>query len=261
MPTCCLPARVSDNPSIRGGTPTVTSKGEIAKLPFRTRRDDTTAAVRQIVLSGALPSGARLRDTDLAATLGVSRPTVREAVRQLVYEGILVEEPYRGLVVAGFDDAALIDLADVRVAIETLAAERLARAADPDVGRQLEAQLRLIDSARDNSDADAVNEAHFGFHGLVHVLSGVPILAQMWDLIEGRTRLALRIDLDVRPDFERISVDHRAMLEAIRSRDEKTIDKFIANHIRGGAREVVEHRHGRALEPDTPKRPRGSRRS
>jgi DNA-binding GntR family transcriptional regulator len=216
----------------------VTSNGGIEKLPFRTRRDDTTAAVRREILSGSLPSGTRLKDIDLAESLGVSRATVREALRQLVYEGILVEEPYKGLVVASFDESAMKDLADVRVAIETLAAQRLARRADPEATRVLERQLNKIDSARDNRDAEAINDAHFGFHGLVHALSGVPILTQMWEVIGGRTRLALRLDFASQPDFRRISRDHWEMMAAIVSKKDAEIGRVVANHIRPAASRV-----------------------
>lgn len=226
---------------------TATHTRAIEKLPFRTRRDDTTAAVRREILSGSLPGGSRLKDIDMAASLGVSRPTVREALRQLVYEGLLVEEPYKGLVVASFDDATLRDLADVRVAIETVAAQRVAMRADPDARRLLEAQLQRIDLAQENRDADAINEAHFAFHGMVYGLSGVPVLNQMWDVIGGRTRLALSIDFESQPDFRRISRDHHKMLTVILSRKDAAISELIAGHIREGANHVVARRHSKAL--------------
>jgi DNA-binding GntR family transcriptional regulator len=227
---------------------TVTSNTGIEKLPFRTRRDDTTAAVRHEILNGSLPSGSRLKDIDLAASLGVSRATVREALRQLVYEGILIEEPYKGLVVASFDESAMRDLADVRVAIETLAAQRLAKRLDADLKRTLEAQLNRIDVAGADRDADAINDAHFAFHGLVHSLSGVPILSQMWEVIGGRTRLALRIDFNSQPEFRRISRDHREMVAAIYSKKDGEISRFVAGHIQAGATAVLSSRPSSSAE-------------
>lgn len=230
---------MSDDLAIDEQRGLILQMGAFLKVPARTRRDDTTAAIRRSILGGLVAPGTRLKDTDLALSLGVSRATVREAVRQLVHEGLIVHEPFRGLVVATIDDAALLDLADVRSAIESLAAQRLAASLTPLIIERLDAQLRQISSAVDADDADSVNEAHYAFHGLVHTLSEIPLLAQLWDVVEGRIRLALRIDLDVRTDFERIVLDHRAMLDTIRSRDDAAIAAFIGDHIRGNVRDVI----------------------
>jgi DNA-binding GntR family transcriptional regulator len=154
--------------------------------------------------------------------------------------------------VATIDDRALLDLADVRLALETLAAQRLGACLTPWMKERLEVQLSRLDAARDDRDPEALNEAHFGFHGLIYASSGVPLLGQLWDVVEGRIRLALRVDFDARPDFRRIALDHREMLAAISTRDEAAIFDSVSTHLRNSAREVIARRHQLAAvrQPD-----------
>src|SRR3990170_7949618 len=92
-----------------------------------TRREVVVDAIRRALLTGELVPGQRVKEAPLAATLGVSRPTVREAINQLVHEGSLVQVPYKGISVAQPSPQDLLDVAQVRVSLETLAALHVAR--------------------------------------------------------------------------------------------------------------------------------------
>src|SRR3990170_7303598 len=95
-----------------------------------TRREVVVDAIRRALLSGELVPGQRVKEAPLAEALGVSRPTVREAMNQLIHEGSLVQTPYKGITVAQPSPPDLLDVAQVRVSLETLAALHLAE--DPD---------------------------------------------------------------------------------------------------------------------------------
>lgn len=222
--------------------PAVDRLGNVNRVQARTRLAETTVAIRRLVLEGLLPTGSRFSDTEIAQALGVSRPTVREAVRQLVHEGLLVHEPYRGLRVATIDDQSLLDLASVRTALETLAASRIAASLPGAALEPLERCILELEKARRAGDGSALHDAHFRFHRAVHVSSGIDVLPAMWDVLESRIRLALRIDLEVRPDFDRVVADHRAFLDFIRLGDLAAIGAGVADHIRRSAAAVVERR-------------------
>jgi DNA-binding GntR family transcriptional regulator len=83
--------------------------------------------LRSAILTGQLLPGDRLKEVELSNELGVSRPTLREAIYQLIHEGLLVQEPYKGITVAGIDASTISDIAVVRVALETIAAKAIAR--------------------------------------------------------------------------------------------------------------------------------------
>ncbi len=214
----------------------------VAKISARTRLSQTTEAIRLLVLDGVVPTGGRLKDQELAMGLGVSRATVREAVRQLVHEGILVHEPYKGLRVASLDDQSYFDLSEVRAALEALGAKRVGATLTPDVDAQLEASLKRLRSAR---DAASFNEEHFAFHALLQHLAGSEILEQTWGIVEKRARMGMRIDYEIAPTLDRVT-PHVVVLDAIRTRDPDVIARAINDHVVASARDRVGRRH--ALE-------------
>ncbi len=212
---------------------------DVAKVSARTRLSETTEAIRRLVLDGVVPTGGRLKDQELAEALGVSRATVREAVRQLVHEGILIHEPYKGLRVASMDDQAYFDLSEVRAALEVLGAQRVGAAFSSEIEAQLEAAMGRIRSAH---DAVSFNEAHFGFHALLQHLAGNEVLEQTWGIVEKRARAGMRIDYEIDPTLDRVT-PHEILLDAIRSRDREAIAAAVNNHVLGSAADRVRRRH------------------
>lgn len=212
--------------------------GVIAKVATRTRLSETTESIRRLVLDGVVPTGSRLKEQELADALGVSRPTVREAVRQLVHEGILVHEPYKGLHVATVDDDHYVQLAEVRAALEIVGAQRVGARLTPEIDRQLVEALEVVRLA---DGVAAFNEAHFAFHALLQRLAGSDILEQAWDLVENRSRMMLRIDLEIDPMADRMT-PHLELIEAIRTRDQDLIAAAVREHVVGSARVRIAHR-------------------
>src|SRR5215472_16915505 len=96
----------------------------------QTRRDAVVHELRRSIMAGELVAGQRVREVQVAQQMGISRPTLHEAINQLIDEGLLEQEPYRGVVVASIDAKFITDVASVRVALETLAARAIAT--DPD---------------------------------------------------------------------------------------------------------------------------------
>jgi DNA-binding GntR family transcriptional regulator len=215
---------------------------DVPRLPSRTRRDDATAAIRRIVLDGVMPAGSQLRDNELAAALGVSRSTVREAIGPLVEEGILIYEPYKGIRVAEISNQTMVDIGDVRVALESLAARRVASGLTEDGRLSLDKAIGRLESARAAGDGEAINDCHFAFHRLIFELASNPILEHMWGDIEVQIRLALRIDQDVRPDFDRTVESHKAYLTTILARDSDQIDVSVRSHIIDAVGELIKRR-------------------
>lgn len=211
----------------------------VAKVSSRTRLSETTEAIRRLVLDGVVPTGGRLKDQELAVALGVSRATVREAVRQLVHEGILVHEPYKGLRVASLDDQSYLDLSEVRAALEVIGAQRVGAKLSPEIDAQLEAAMKRLRNAR---DAASFNEAHLGFHALLQRLAGNKVLEQTWQIIEKRARVVMRIDYEIDPSLDRVS-PHAILVDAIHTRDPEMIAHAVNDHVLASARDRVQRRH------------------
>src|SRR5262249_726819 len=88
-----------------------------AVLPM-TRRAQIASSLRNIILSGQLTPGPQLVESKLASRFGVSRGSIREAIRELVDEGLLINRPYAGTFVVDLDEKMLIELFSLRVALE-----------------------------------------------------------------------------------------------------------------------------------------------
>jgi DNA-binding GntR family transcriptional regulator len=208
-----------------------------------TRREEVVMALRRAILNGEWQAGDRLREVALADRLGVSRPTVREAMRQLIQEGLLIQEPYRGTRVANPQPNILLEIADVRGALETLAARRAAEHGEATLRRSLEAALAELDRAAQSGDHMLMHEAHMHFHGLIFQASRSELLAQIWNLIQSRTAFALIWEQTSHPEArERLAPRHRVMAEAVLAGDPKIIDFVVEDHIRAAAKELVERR-------------------
>ena len=137
-----------------------------------TRREEVSARIRRALLTGELRPGQRIKEVRLAEALGVSRPTLRESLQQLIHEGALVLVPYKGVHVAQPTPDELRDVSEVRMPLETMAALRLAR--DPQgpamdgVRAALQVHLDAIQSG--DEVARLVEAGGLGDPGPVHAL-------------------------------------------------------------------------------------------
>src|SRR5690349_16912359 len=100
--------------------------------------DRVVAALRAQLLSGQLRAGTPLREAELSSALGVARSTVREALRMLTAEGLLVHQPHRGVAVRAISASELADLYRARIALEVGAIGRATRDRVGDLERTFE---------------------------------------------------------------------------------------------------------------------------
>ena len=213
----------------------MTSAAETPGPEVRTRREEAADAIRRAIISGDLQPGQRLREVALAAELGVSRPTLREALRTLVQEGLCEQEPHRGFAVASLDAEAIRDLTDTRLVLDRMAIDGIWSSPD---GMDLVEQAW---SAYADADPDAVSQhlAHLALHRALWQASGNSMLMRMWPVAESMSTLVLAQDQAVRRDPERALAVHAALIDAIRSRDPQALDAAMAEHTRRSAEEFL----------------------
>jgi DNA-binding GntR family transcriptional regulator len=111
--------------------------------------------IGQAIVDGEFEPGEKLREVDLAGRFGVSRASVREALRMVEREGLVTILPQRGAQVTALSIQEVQDVFDIRASLMGLACGRLAASATPQTRRQLEQLLRELRAARDDSDAYA----------------------------------------------------------------------------------------------------------
>lgn len=211
----------------------------LAPVTNATRRDVVVDAIRRALLSGELTPGQRIKEAPLAEALRVSRPTIREAIHQLIHEGSLVQEPYKGIRVANPSPQDLLDVAAVRVSLETLAALQLAKHPDgrgmARVWEALQAHLDAID-AGDPVKADIT---HLMLHRTLWEGADNHMLMRIWPLVESQIRMAMSLDQATLSNPARDAELHVRLVDVIAAGDEERIAREVREHIAGSAEQVV----------------------
>ncbi len=204
-----------------------------------TRRDEVSARIRRALLTGELRPGQRIKEVPLAAALGVSRPTLRESLQQLIHEGALVQVPYKGIHVAQPTREELRDVAEVRMPLETMAALRLSRNPDGPAMDGVREALRSHLAAIASGDDLEAHVTHIALHKAIWDRAGSPTLRKIWPLVGSQVHVSLTVDQAVWHDPERDAVLHRRLVRVIEEGDEAAIVAEVEEHIRHSVDEVL----------------------
>lgn len=212
----------------------------LAPISSISRRDGVMTEIRRAVVMGTLKPGEKLTESRLSAALNVSRPTIREALTQLAQEGLLVQEPYRGLRVADLDAGAIMDMARTRMALDMLAADGIL---DDPSGRR----LALVRAAWDeyeklplDADPFEAHEAHIAFHRAIWVASENTLLIRLWPVTEAHITILLAQDQAARADPRRAHDVHKLVVDALVSRDLEQVHRALTVHTMDSAQGLIE---------------------
>ncbi|GAA3383259.1 GntR family transcriptional regulator [Cryptosporangium minutisporangium] len=155
-----------------------------------TLRERSLQALRSAITSGAYRPGDHLGEVELAGRLGVSRGTVREALRHLQQEGLVTVSHRSMLRVNSLSEDEIRGLFRVRAALEGLAVREIIALPDRSAAvAALEVAIEAIAAAGD--DFSARVEADLGFHVRLCELSGNAMLVESWRHLEGRIRVTI----------------------------------------------------------------------
>lgn len=211
--------------------------GQVAGL---SRRDGAIKEIRRAIVLGNLVPGEKITEVGLASQLGVSRPTLREALNQLAREGLLVQEPYRGMHVAELSPEEHLDLAHTRHAVDMLAVDSIL--SDPHGQRMAALDEYWADFAAVEKHPDPLirHEAHVAFHRGIWEASENQVLLRLWPVIEAHITIALAQDQAIRSDPNRALTQHHALMDALHSGDRDTVDRAFREHTIHSAEELLE---------------------
>lgn len=192
-------------------------------------------AVRGLILRGQYGTGSRLGEVELAATLGVSRTPVREALRLLAAEGLVELTPNKGARVMAWTDAELEEVFAMRAQVEGLAARRAAERvtdADLDELERLAVEHAEATAARGDRDLERVYELNGRFHaGVVRAAAvGSSLSAVVGSLVHS---VVLHRTLHTFDDvaMDRSSRHHLEIAAAMRNRDPEWAECVMRSHL------------------------------
>jgi DNA-binding GntR family transcriptional regulator len=236
------PARAA--PADRGGDAPAAATDpldDLRDLPAAARTLSITVAdrVRRLIVTSRLAPGDPLRLQAIAARLGVSVQPVREAVRMLAAEGLVVIEPHRGAYVARLSIEDVEELYAVRVALEGLmtriATERLT---DADIG-DLDACFRAMQQTEQAADRPGFIAADRAFHQRLYEAGRRPrLLARILDLWDASTR-ARPVVYESWATLQDAVSDHEPLFRAIVARDAPAAETATRAHLEGAAGRVL----------------------
>jgi len=209
----------------------------MATAPILTRREAVVESVRRSIILGECAPGQRLPEVSLAAELGVSRPTVREALIRLTHEGLCVQEPHRGFSVAHLDAGAIRDLTQTRVTLDLLAAHSIS--GNNARVQALQDEWAIYLAAATDPDPLAQHLAHVAFHRGLWAASGNDTLRRLWPTLESLSTLVLAQDQAMRANPGRATAMHGRIVDAITAGDAVGIEAAFDAHTRQSAEEFI----------------------
>ncbi len=186
--------------------------------------------LRAMIVDGRLPPGARVGQAELADALGISRGSVREALRRLAGDGLVEFEVNRGFFVADLGLDRVLERLEARLHLEPVLARLAAeRRTDDD----LSALRRSIEDERTARTAAAAHDASRAFHMAVATATRnaalVRLIDSLWIADVGRRLLARR---RTQPDWQEADVaEHHELLGAIESRDGDRAETLMREHV------------------------------
>ncbi len=211
--------------------------------------DEAIEKIKQMIVSGELQPGARLpREADLAERLGLSRNSLREAVRALTLVRILDTRQGDGTYVTTLEPDILLDavsfvgelnqdrtvlhVLEVRRELETLAAGLAAQRASDDAIVELR---RLVEEgARGGDDVEALVANDLAFHRAIAAAAGNPVLSSLLDGLSGTTtRARIWRGITQSGAIERTRAEHQAIFDAIAARRPELARAWAAVHVAG----------------------------
>ena len=202
-------------------------------LPQRTTLDAVVEVIRGSILSGQIAPGSPLRESSIARDLGISRAPLREALRILEEEGLVVRIPFRGAFVVEISAQRIAEISALRKVLEPYAIEQgletLRTTAQPEMAR-LAGILR--EAAREKDVPKAI-DAHLGLHRQFYEASGNEALLDIWHGWESQLRLFLAEDLRRFSDPMEMAADHEHLIALIEAGDLRAIKNALASHVRG----------------------------
>jgi DNA-binding GntR family transcriptional regulator len=221
------------------GSPLSVDTWRLRSIERASTTEQVLTELRDAIVDGRIPQGEQLREVPLARELGTGRSAVREAIRQLVQEGLVEHQMHRGAVVRVVSLEDRLDVYGAREVIEAGAVRQILDRDEPvdlsPLRDALHALRRALDSHGDLTD-EAI-AADIRFHRELVDLCGSPRLSRAHETLAAETRMLLRHH-PVYPAADYVS-DHERLLDALERRDPDT-QELVVQHLRLSARLIGE---------------------
>ena len=194
-------------------------------------RDVVFNTLRQAILRGELKPGERLMEIQLANKLGVSRTPIREAIRKLELEGLVLMIPRRGAEVAEITEKSLRDVLEVRRSLEALSVQLACERITADQIEELKVAAKEFEKELKSGDVTAYAEADVKFHDIIYYATdNQRLISLLYNLREQMYRY--RVEYLKRSEVhETLLAEHQYIIEMLEERNQEEAIAAICRHI------------------------------
>lgn len=207
---------------------------------FLPLRDVVFNTLRQAILTGELKPGERLMEIHLASRLGVSRTPIREAIRKLELEGLVIMIPRRGAEVAKITEKSMQDVLEVRRALDTLCVELACERISEEELEQLKEACDEFEQATHTKDPKKIAQADVRLHDIIVKATRNTRLVQ---LVSNLSEQMYRYRFEYIKDDSKhqgLVEEHRIIYESIRNKDKTTAAETSKLHIDNQEKSMME---------------------
>ncbi|UMA66759.1 GntR family transcriptional regulator (plasmid) [Roseivivax marinus] len=199
---------------------------------------EVRSEIERMIVDGELAAGEKLNELGLATTMGVSRGTVREAIRSLVDTGLIDLFANRGAFVHEVTLQEVRNLYDLRRAIFAMAcsaaARRVREGEEPTLVERLEDNLAQMRRVEGETDPALYYELNIAFHDMLMEGAGNPKAKTIYDNLVREMHLFRRRGLSIASNIAKSVEEHTAITEAVAAGDPEAARKAADNHITSG---------------------------
>jgi DNA-binding GntR family transcriptional regulator len=208
--------------------------GPTTTLHVPTLVEEVARSLRELILQGEFQPGERLIEEQLSERFGVSRPPLREAMRVLSQDGLIVARPRRGYTVVTLTRKDVEEIYSLRFSLERLAVELALPVADPEALKPLEAAVARMRDPRVQKDRVAMVEANADFHRALVALPDHARLKEAYHRLNLQLTLCMAVNLEFRQGVSHDPGDparrHQKLLDLVRAGDVKEVVEELGQH-------------------------------
>lgn len=206
-------------------------------------RDVVFNTLRQAILRGEMEPGERLMEIQLAQKLGVSRTPIREAIRKLELEGLVIMIPRKGAEVAHITEKDMKDVLEVRCTLEELAMTLACKNVTPSQLEELRRANKVFEAAVVSKDVVKIVDADVSFHDVIYAMTNNARLIQIINkLREQMYRYRLEYVKDARTHSILIS-EHNDIINNLEKKEVEKSKAVMRQHIQNQERGIVRLLH------------------
>ena len=211
---------------------------EVISIPRAALHEQVAQRLRQMLVEGRIPPGAKLNERELAELLNVSRTPLREAIKMLAAEGLVELLPNRGAIAVSLSEADVLNTFEVMAGLEGLSGELAAERITPQELAEIQAMQFEMMAAYTRRDLSAYYSLNARIHNAINAAAKNPVLGTVYNQVNARLQaLRFRSNQDGEK-WKRAMKEHEKMIEALAARDGAAMREVLLGHLRN-KRDVV----------------------